>query len=153
MRLDELIDEAFKLKNISCPKGRVNYPCVFCLECKEANYQEFNGNNIVLKKTVNSSLVELKIPIRDDLDVFFLKKFVKELASIKNYIMPNLSDDNRVVIFVKYEDTKDPIKLREIRDFIIKFPVEIPALLTKGRSFINDWISREVKKLLGIILK
>ncbi len=145
--INEVIEKLKELHEVECGKG-VNYPCVACLECPNADYHEYQLDkfNLTMKWTANSAIISIKLPLRDELDEFLHNELAKELSRRFNFIMDKPDDDAHISIFVRDSDINDDIKIKQIEAFLKKDLKELMAMITKGRILIKDWARYTVDK-------
>ena len=145
--IDEIIAKLKELHEVECGKG-IDYPCVTCLECPNADYHEYylEKLNLIMKWTANSAIISIKLPLRDYLDEFLYKELLKELSRRFNFILDKPEEDSHISLFIKDSDVRDDMKMRQIEAFLKKDLKELMGMITKGRILIKDWARYMVDK-------
>lgn len=145
--IDEIIDKLKELHKVECGKG-IDYPCVTCLECPNANLHEYSLDklNLFMKWTTNSAIISIKLPLRDYLDEFLHKELIKELSRRFSFILDTPQDNAHISLFIRDTDVRDEIKMRQIEAFLKKDVKELMGMITKGRILIKDWARYMVDK-------
>ena len=143
-----IIDKVMMLKKVECPKG-IDYPCILCRECENANYTEFSTErgDMLLKWTTNSAILLVNFPLRDELDEILLNELKREIAREFRFVLPESEENYHLTLFIKYTDISDERTAKQIREFILKDLKEIMGWITKGRMLIKDWARDTIKKL------
>jgi len=145
--IDKLLEKLKELHEVNCVKG-IDYPCVTCLECPEANYQEYSlDKDIILKWTTNSAIVSIKLPLRDYLDEVLHRELLKELSRRLKFVLDKPEEGYHISLFIKHTDVNDPKTFEQIEKFLKKDLMEIMSMITHGRVMIKDWARYVTNKL------
>lgn len=145
--LEDIINKLKEMQPIECTKG-IDYPCITCLECPNANYEEFSlNNNIRLRWTTNSAILSIRIPLRDYLDEMLYRELYKEMARKIRFFMETPEEGFQISLFIRDKDVADSNTLKRIEAFILKDLKEIAAIITHGRVMIKDWARYFVEKM------
>jgi len=145
--IDEVIAKLKELHEVECGRG-VDYPCITCLECPNADYHEYSFDklNLFMKWTANSTIISIKLPLRDYLDEFLYKELLKEFSRRFNFIMDKPDNDAHISLFIKDTDVRDDMKMKQIEAFLKRDIKELMGMITKGRILIKDWARYAVDK-------
>ncbi len=142
-KIGEVIDEVLKLKKYICQhKGNIDYPCIFCDDCPEGMNvpQVFEFETGIGKKTINSSILSIRIPLQDEVERFLLRRLMSDVGGRHKLIMKEPEDGYEISFFisddlVRYEEEKERVK-----NFILNFPDYLRMQITHGKSALNKWI-------------
>ena len=146
--VEEIIEKLKEMRRIECVKG-IDYPCIACLECAQADFHEYTVENVLLKWTANSAIVSIKLPLRDELDEFLLKELLRELSRTFRFILEKPEENYHISLFIRYTDMLDAKLSKQIETFILKDKKEIMSMITQGRIMIKDW-ARYVREKLHV---
>ncbi len=145
---EEKIREAFKIKDFTCPRKGINYPCVVCKECPQMDLKQYFLKNGMIEKTVNSSLISLLLEIRDPFDDMLLKRISKSLYKDSGLVMSEPEPGFSITFFItpalleKIENKEDLVKF--IADFEHRFLTETIS----AKSALNKWERNTTRRLL-----
>jgi len=147
--INELLTIIKDLRPIKCDLKGFDYPCILCLECPKANYKEYKIDGrpeIFLKKTVNSAILSVKIPTRDELDKLLVREIGKALKRKWTLILDPPEDGYDFSLLIKATDVSSPIVFNTIAKFLKEFVRNIMQALTEARSLIKRWAESQVEK-------
>lgn len=138
------MDELFNLSDPLCPLG-YSQPCIYCLQCPQANYREFTGSNYQLRKTTNSAILNLRLPVRDDLERLIVETVVRELPRHFWFVLDRPEEGWHVSIFVRKGDVW---ARRRIERVISWFLEEVPQIIERVRLTIRGYVSDRIAQLV-----
>ncbi|MHA1615941.1 MAG: hypothetical protein ACTSX9_01355 [Candidatus Njordarchaeales archaeon] len=143
--IDELLDVLKDLRVLNCDKKGYDYPCVLCLECERAGYREYKfpgPPEILLKKTVNSAILSVKIPARDELDRLLIREVAKAITRRFPLILDKPEEGYDISLLIKATDVASKRVHESMRVFLIEFIGKIMEALTEARSIIRGWAEK-----------
>ncbi|MHA1237666.1 MAG: hypothetical protein ACTSSJ_00230 [Candidatus Odinarchaeia archaeon] len=143
MKIDEVFDALLDLKPHTCPYRGVDIPCVFCeeLSCTQSAYKEFKVENGVAKKTVNSSILSINIPLKDEFDEYIVRRFTKKLGKEGYFkVMENPEVGYTLSIFFDVKASEDK---EEVKEIVLKLLDSLKSILAEARVTVNNWIEKK----------
>jgi hypothetical protein len=148
MSLEEVLDQIIDLKPVNCPHRHIDTPCVFCddVDCEKCNYKEFRLSNGLARKCVNSSVLNLSLTLKDELDVYMLNKLTNRFGEDGVFrVMQKPEQGYNLSFFFMSKTGEDKDKVKNV---ILAFLDNIRGMLSEGRVTINNWVD---KKRSGLI--
>jgi hypothetical protein len=142
-KLDEVIDELLKLKKYICQhKGNIDFPCIFCDDCPDGINvpQIYEFENGIGKKTINSSILSIKIPLQDEVERFLLRRLMSDMGGRHKLIMKEPEDGYEISFFISDDIVRYEEERERIKTFILNFPDYLRMQITYGKSNLNKWI-------------
>ncbi|MHA1409423.1 MAG: hypothetical protein ACTSQY_03720 [Candidatus Odinarchaeia archaeon] len=148
MSLEEVLDRITDLKPVNCPYRHVDTPCVFCddVDCEKCNYQEFRLANGLARKCVNSAVLNLSLPLKDELDVYILRKLTNRFGEDGVFRVMQKPEQGYNLSFFFMSKTGE--NRDKVKGILLAFLENIKGILSEGRVAINNWVE---KKRSGLI--
>lgn len=138
-----------KLKPIECPtRGFINFPCAICQECDIGVVDLQFEKGILIENTVNSILIHLELPIRDDpVEKAILSLLKAGLAAKISAIQKGDWEGGDISFLLTDEMAKNKELIENIRRFIYDFPGEWRQLAIGAKRQLKEWSESNANKL------
>ena len=143
------LDRIDKLREIECPsRGNINFPCAVCQECEIGVVDVQMGDGVLIENTVNSILIHLELPIRDDaVEKAILLSLKSALSEKVPSVQKGTWDGGELSILITTDMINDKALISNIKSFLKGFPLEGRHLAIQARRALTDWAQKNSAQL------
>ncbi|MEM2109034.1 MAG: hypothetical protein QW327_00880 [Candidatus Odinarchaeota archaeon] len=148
MSVEEVLDKITDLKPYNCPYRNIDTPCVFCeeVECEKCNYEEYSLANGLAKKCINSSVLSLNLPVKDELDTYVIRKLTRGFGEEGVFRVMSKPEQGYHLSFFFMSKTGE--KRDKVKTVMLAFLDNIKGVLAEGRVVINNWVDKKRGELV-----
>lgn len=147
LALEEVLDKITDLKPYNCPYRHIDTPCVFCdeVECEKCSYEEFSLVNGLARKCVNSAVLSLNLPLKDELDTYILRKLTLRFGEDGVFRVMAKPEQGYHLSFFFMSKTGE--NREKVKGIMLLFLDNIKGVLSEGRVVINNWVDKKRDEL------
>ncbi|WEU40407.1 MAG: hypothetical protein OdinLCB4_000280 [Candidatus Odinarchaeum yellowstonii] len=143
MSLEEVLDKITDLKPYNCPYRNVDTPCVFCeeVDCDKCDYEEYSLANGLAKKCVNSAILSLNLPVKDELDTYIIRKLTRGFGEEGVFRVMSKPEQGYHLSFFFMSNTGE--RRDKVKTVMLSLLENIKGFLAEGRVVINNWVDKK----------
>ena len=142
MGVEQVLDIILNLEPFNCPTHGPDYPCVFSDEiCEHAKYQEFRVSDGVAKKTINSAVLSLAFPVKDEFDLYILNKLTRKLGEKGVFTVLEKPEPGYNLSLFFMSETG--IKKQRVKNTVLNMLSNLKSFLAEARVTVHSWIDKK----------